>query len=145
MRALLQRVSYARVVADGRTVAEIGKGLLVFAAFERDDSRENAKRMFDRILAYRIFSDENGKMNLNVRQAGGRVLAVSQFTLAADTGRGNRPSFDPAMNPAEAEKLYDFFVDYGRSVHPELQTGVFGADMKVSLENDGPVTFMLEV
>lgn len=145
MRALLQRVSYARVVVDGSTVAEIGKGLLVFAAFEQKDSEETAKRMFDRILAYRIFSDENGKMNLNVRQAGGRVLAVSQFTLAADTSRGNRPSFDPAMNPADAKKLYDLFIDYGRSVHPELQTGVFAADMKVSLENDGPVTFMLEV
>ena len=145
MIALLQRVNYAKVVVEGKTVGEIQKGILVFLGLEREDNEQLCKKMFDKILKYRMFYDENEKMNLNVEQVNGNVLIVSQFTLAANTASGNRPSFDPAMPPSEAKALYDKFMEYAQKKLPSVEHGEFAADMKVSLENDGPVTFILKV
>ena len=145
MIALLQRVNYAKVVVEGNTVGKIGKGILVFLGLEREDNEQLCKKMFDKILKYRMFYDENEKMNLNVSEVNGNVLVVSQFTLAANTSSGNRPSFDPAMPPAEAKELYDKFMSYAKQKLPSVEHGEFAADMKVSLENDGPVTFILKV
>ena len=145
MIALLQRVNYAKVVVEGKTVGEIDKGSLVFLGLEREDNEQLCHKMFDRILRYRMFYDENEKMNLNVSQVEGNVLVVSQFTLAANTASGNRPSFDPAMPPADAKALYDKFMKYAKDKLPSVQHGEFAADMKVSLENDGPVTFILKL
>ena len=145
MIALLQRVNYAKVVVEGNTVGKIGKGILVFLGLEREDNEQLCKKMFDKILKYRMFYDENEKMNLNVSEINGNVLVVSQFTLAANTSSGNRPSFDPAMPPAEAKSLYDKFMSYAKQKLPSVEHGEFAADMKVSLENDGPVTFILKV
>ncbi len=145
MQALLQRVNYARVSVEGREVGAIEKGILVFIGLEREDTYEKCCRMFDRILKYRIFYDDNEKMNLNVEQVGGNVLMVSQFTLAANTSSGNRPGFDPAMPPQEAEALYNRLMEYARVKKPEVKEGIFGADMKIALENDGPVTFLLKI
>ena len=145
MIALLQRVNYAKVVVDGNAVGEIDKGILVFLGLERDDNEQLCHKMFDKILKYRMFYDENEKMNLNVSQVNGNVLVVSQFTLAANTASGNRPSFDPAMPPAEAKELYDKFMKYAEEKFPTVQHGEFAADMKVALESDGPVTFILKL
>ncbi len=145
MQALLQRVNYARVSVEGREVGAIEKGILVFIGLEKEDTYEKCCRMFDRILKYRIFYDDNEKMNLNVEQVGGNVLMVSQFTLAANTSSGNRPGFDPAMPPQEAEVLYTRLMEYARVKKPEVKEGIFGADMKIALENDGPVTFLLKI
>ena len=145
MYALLQRVNYAKVRVDGKITGEIDKGILVFAGLEKGDTEAVAKKMFDKILKYRMFYDENEKINLNVEQVQGNVLLVSQFTLAANTKQGNRPSFDPAMAPNEAKELYAKFVAYAHQKLPTVQEGIFAADMKVSLENDGPVTFMLQM
>ena len=138
-------MNYARVVVEGNTVGEIDKGILVFLGLEREDNEQLCHKMFDRILKYRMFYDENEKMNLNVSQVAGNVLVVSQFTLAANTASGNRPSFDPAMPPTEAKVLYDKFMKYAKDKLPSVQHGEFAADMKVSLENDGPVTFILKL
>lgn len=145
MLALLQRVKRASVEVNGKICGQIDKGILVFVGLERGDDEAKCKKMFDKILKYRFFSDENDKMNLNVVDAGGNVLLVSQFTLAANTKSGNRPSFDPAMPPKEAEELYKKFVTYAHSQLPTVQEGIFQADMQVSLVNDGPVTFLLEM
>jgi len=145
VRALLQRVSSARVEVEGRCVGEIGTGLLVFLGLDRDDDRAIADRMVERILAYRVFPDPAGKMNLGVAEAAGGVLLVSQFTLSADTGRGLRPSFSSAMPPGEAEPLYDYVLRALRGRHSPVAAGAFGADMQVSLTNDGPVTFLLQL
>lgn len=145
MLALLQRVKRASVEVEGKICGQIDKGILVFVGLERGDDEAKCKKMFDKILKYRIFSDENDKMNLNVLDAGGNVLLVSQFTLAANTKSGNRPSFDPAMPPKEAEELYNKFVTYAHTQLPSVQEGIFQADMQVSLVNDGPVTFLLEM
>lgn len=145
MYALLQRVNYAKVRVQGQVTGQIDKGLLVFVGLEKGDNEAIAKKMFDRITKYRVFYDENEKMNLNVSAVEGSILLVSQFTLAAKTSAGNRPSFDPAMPPKEAQELYEKFTSYAHSVFPRVQEGVFGADMKVELENDGPVTFMLKI
>ncbi|AKJ40776.1 D-aminoacyl-tRNA deacylase [Pragia fontium] len=144
MIALIQRVTRADVVVDGQTVGAINKGLLVLLGVEKDDTPEKAERLCERVLGYRIFSDEQGKMNLNVQQAGGSVLVVSQFTLVADTQKGMRPSFSRGATPQDAERLYLYFADRCRQT-VGTETGIFAADMQVSLVNDGPVTFSLQV
>jgi len=143
--ALLQRVLQARVAVDGETVGEIGPGLLVFACAERGDSSRQVERLADRILSFRIFADEAGRMNRAVRDTGGGVLLVSQFTLAADTRRGNRPSFTPAADPEAGRKRYEELVQRVAAAHVPVATGRFGAHMQVHLVNDGPVTFSLRV
>ena len=144
MRALIQRVRHASVEVEGQVVAHIGRGLLAFVAVQQGDDAARADAMAARLLAYRVFGDERGRMNLDVRQARGGILAVSQFTLAADTSRGRRPGFSSAAEPALARVLFDRVVDALRKAHPDVGCGVFGADMQVSLLNDGPVTFLLE-
>lgn len=144
MIALIQRVTRADVVVDGQTVGAIDKGLLVLLGVEKDDTQEKADRLCERVLGYRIFSDEQGKMNLNVQQAGGSVLVVSQFTLVADTQKGMRPSFSRGAAPQDAERLYQYFAERCKQ-SVVTETGVFAADMQVSLVNDGPVTFSLQV
>ena len=144
MRALIQRVSRASVSVDERTVGAVGRGLLVLLGVQRGDDPEKARAMAARLLAYRVFADAQGKMNLDVRQAGGGLLVVSQFTLAADTGRGLRPGFSTAAAPEEARALYELVVEELKAVHEDVATGEFGAAMQVSLVNDGPVTFLLE-
>jgi D-tyrosyl-tRNA(Tyr) deacylase len=145
MLGLIQRVKNAAVVVDGKTVGEIQQGILLLLGIQKNDSRETADKLIDKILAYRIFADADNKMNCNVQQIGGGVLVVSQFTLAADTRKGLRPSFSSAAPPAIAEELYDYFVTQISSKHGQVATGIFAADMQVSLTNDGPVTFMLEM
>ncbi|WP_337880502.1 D-aminoacyl-tRNA deacylase [Rheinheimera sp.] len=144
MKALLQRVRQAKVEVAEQTVGQIGCGLLVLLGVEQQDTEQQLKKLADKVLKYRMFSDENGKMNLNVQQAGGALLVVSQFTLAADTNSGLRPSFTPAALPEHAKQLYLQFVGYCRSQGIDVQTGQFAADMQVSLTNDGPVTFLLQ-
>jgi D-aminoacyl-tRNA deacylase len=145
VKALLQRVSEARVDIAGKTVGAIGPGLLVLLCAERGDHDALADRMLAKILKLRIFSDEAGKMNRSVQDTGGGLLVVSQFTLAADTGGGNRPSFTLAAAPDEGRRLYDYFVARAREVHPLVATGEFAADMQVHLVNDGPVTIPLQI
>lgn len=145
MIALIQRVSSASVTVDNAVTGEIGHGLLVLLGVEKGDDEKRADRLAERVLGYRIFSDEKGKMNLNVQQAGGSVLVVSQFTLAADTQKGMRPSFSGGAEPAEAERLYHYFSDACRQQGMTTANGRFAADMKVALVNDGPVTFWLQV
>lgn len=144
MLALLQRVNFAKVVVDGKVTGQIDKGILAFIGLEKGDNETKCKRMFDKIVKYRMFYDENEKLNLNVEQVLGSILLVSQFTLAANTASGNRPSFDPAMAPSEAKVLYEKFTSYAHSKFPRVEEGIFAADMKVTLENDGPVTFMIK-
>lgn len=144
MLALLQRVNFAKVVVDGKVAGQIDKGILAFIGLEKGDNETKCKRMFDKIVKYRMFYDENEKLNLNVEQVSGSILFVSQFTLAANTASGNRPSFDPAMAPSEAKVLYEKFTSYAHSKFPRVEEGIFAADMKVTLENDGPVTFMIK-
>lgn len=144
MRALLQRVRYAKVDVDGQCVGAIEQGLLVFLGIERDDSEEQAAKLISRILAYRIFGDEEGRMNKSVADINGGVLLVSQFTLAADTKKGLRPGFSTAADPVCAEHLYDVALADLSEKHTTVACGRFGADMQISLLNDGPVTFLLE-
>ena len=143
MIVLIQRVNWARVVIDGNTHAEIGKGLLAFVGFEREDSEDGIGRMVDRLLSFRVFADAENKMNLDLRAVQGELLLVSQFTLAASTSQGLRPGFSGAKAPAEAEQLFARLVETARERHPATCSGVFAANMQVSLENDGPVTFIL--
>jgi D-tyrosyl-tRNA(Tyr) deacylase len=145
MKALLQRVLEARVTVGGDCVGEIGPGLLVFLGLDQGDDEPCAERMIEKLLAYRVFSDDQGRMNLNVREVGGGVLLVSQFTLSADTGKGLRPGFSSALPPAEAELLYQRVLAMLEQRHSPVATGVFAADMQVSLVNDGPVTFLLQL
>lgn len=145
MIGLLQRVSSARVDIDGETVGAIGRGLLVLVCAERGDDEASAGRLIERLLNYRVFSDALGKMNLSLRDIGGGLLLVPQFTLAADTDSGNRPSFTPAAPPEQGRRLFDFLVSRATETHPGTASGRFGADMQVSLTNDGPVTFWLRV
>jgi D-tyrosyl-tRNA(Tyr) deacylase len=145
MIALLQRVRRAEVQVDEQVVGRIGPGLLVLLGVEATDQPALLKKLADKVLNYRLFNDENGKMNLNLQQVGGQLLVVSQFTLAADTNSGLRPSFTPAALPLVAEPLYQQFVQYCKAQGVEVATGQFGADMQVSLVNDGPVTFWLQV
>jgi len=143
MIALIQRVLEARVTVAGQTVGEIGPGLLALLAVEKGDAPANAARMVERLLGYRVFSDAEGRMNLSLADTAGELLLVSQFTLAADTAKGMRPSFTPAATPEDAERLFNEVVALAKRSHPKVATGVFGAEMSVSLINHGPVTFRL--
>ena len=145
MIALLQRVSHASVVVDGATTGAIEAGLLVLVCAEKGDSEKEADALLAKLLAYRVFSDEAGKMNLSVTDTAGGLLLVPQFTLAADTNSGTRPSFSPAANRRDGLRLFEHFVRRACATHATVATGRFGADMKVSLTNEGPVTFWLQV
>ena len=145
MISLIQRVTEARVLIGGAIEGEIGAGLLVLVCAERGDAETQADKLLAKLLKLRIFSDEAGKMNRSVQDVNGGLLIVSQFTLAADTTGGNRPSFTQAAPPDEGRRLYDYFVARAREAHPVVQTGQFGADMKVHLINDGPVTIPLRI
>ena len=143
MIGLLQRVSSASVIVDDQVIAAIDRGILVLVGVERDDADAQAERLVERLLGYRVFADADGRMNLAVRDVGGSVLLVPQFTLAADTQKGMRASFTSAASPQEGERLFDRVVATARASYALVQTGRFGADMKVALINDGPVTFWL--
>lgn len=145
MIGLLQRVSEAAVRVDGEVVGEIGHGLLVLVGVERGDSEAQADRLLQRLLGYRVFADADGKMNLSVSDIGGGLLLVPQFTLPADTRKGTRPSFTPAAPPEEGERLFSYLLEQAQQQHSDSASGRFGADMQVSLVNDGPVTFWLQV
>ena len=145
MLAVVQRVREAKVVVDGRTIGAIGQGLLALVCAERGDTEAQADKLLAKLLKLRIFSDEAGKMNRSVQDVAGGLLVVSQFTLAADTSGGNRPSFTNAAAPEEGRRLYDYFVARARAAHPVVQTGEFAADMQVHLVNDGPVTIPVTV
>lgn len=144
MKALLQRVTKASVKVGRSNVGAIGPGVLVLLGVDQEDTRESVDSLAEKTLNYRIFPDSDGKMNLNVQEAGGEVLVVSQFTLSADTRKGLRPSFSSAAPPLQAEMLYMAYAEAIKEKLGNVQTGQFGADMKVSLINDGPVTFLLE-
>mgnify|MGYP000888743729 FL=1 len=144
MRVLIQRVGSASVEVENRLVGSIGQGLLLFVGFGHADSPDLLPQAVRKISEMRVFSDANGKLNLSLRDIGGQALIVSQFTLYANCSRGRRPDFTPAADPVVAEQLYDRFVALFRETGIEVQTGIFGADMRVNLINDGPVTFILE-
>ena len=145
MITLIQRVSEAAVHVNGKVVGEISHGLLALVGVEKGDTEKQAQRLLQRLLAYRVFPDDGGRMNRDVRQAGGDILLVPQFTLAANTNKGNRASFTSAAPPDEGRRLFEYFVEQVREAMPGTATGQFGADMKVHLVNDGPVTFWLQV
>lgn len=145
MIALLQRVNWGRLSIDGAVRGEIAKGLVVLLGVEKDDDRHKADRLLHKVLNYRVFADADGKMNLSLLDIAGEWLLVSQFTLAATTDKGLRPGFSSAMPPTLAEPLYDYVVAQARGQPCRVVTGVFGADMQIGLENDGPVTFLLRV
>lgn len=144
MKALIQRVSAARVEVDGEIVGAIDQGLLALVGVEPEDDEASAQRLLHKLLNYRVFADIEGKMNLSLGDVGGGLLLVSQFTLAADTRKGLRPSFSSAAPPARGAELFEHLVDQARARHPLVATGRFGANMQVHLVNDGPVTFLLE-
>lgn len=144
MIGLLQRVRRAQVEIAGNVVGTIGAGLVVFVGVERGDNETAARRLLDRVLGYRVFADAAGKMNLSVRDVAGGLLLVPQFTLVADTGGGLRPSFSTAATPAQAQHLYHVLLKCAEEQYPKVASGTFGADMQVTLTNDGPVTFWLE-
>ena len=144
MKAVIQRVIEAEVKVDGKTTGCIGKGILVLLGVEKGDGEKQADWLAEKISGLRIFEDDAGKMNLSVNETGGSLLVVSQFTLAGNCNKGRRPSFDSAAPPQEANRLYQYFLEKVRALQIPLQTGIFQADMKVSLVNDGPVTFILE-
>ncbi|MEG0936951.1 MAG: D-aminoacyl-tRNA deacylase [Comamonas sp.] len=145
MMSVIQRVKQARVEVDGRMTGQIEQGLLALVCAERGDTEAEADKLLAKMLKLRIFSDEAGKMNKSVQDVGGGLLIVSQFTLAADTKGGNRPSFTAAAAPDEGRRLYNYFVDKAHAAHPVVQTGEFAADMQVHLVNDGPVTIPLRI
>lgn len=145
MIGLIQRVSRAQVDVDGVTVGQIGRGIMLLLGVEKADTPATAERLLERVLGYRIFADAQGKMNLSLREVAGELLIVPQFTLPADTRKGMRPSFTPAAPPEQGKALFDDFVERARLQLESVQTGVFSADMQVSLTNDGPVTFWLQV
>jgi D-tyrosyl-tRNA(Tyr) deacylase len=145
MISLLQRVTSASVTVDGETVGQIDAGLLVLVAVQPGDGEPQARRMCERLLGYRVFADEAGRMNRSLADTGGGLLLVPQFTLAADTRKGMRPSFTTAATPADGQRWFERLVELARSAHPRVATGRFGAHMQVRLVNDGPVTFILRV
>ena len=145
MIGLLQRVSQASVTVDGQVIGAIGRGLMVLVCAEKGDTVREADALLAKLLGYRVFSDDAGKMNRSVTDVEGGLLLVPQFTLAADTKSGTRPSFTPAASPQDGLRLFEHFVRCARATHPAVETGQFGADMQVSLTNDGPVTFWLQV
>lgn len=144
MRFLVQRVKEASVEVNNSIVGQINQGLLVFVGITHQDTRQEADYLINKLVNLRIFTDENDKMNLNVKQVGGEILLVSQFTLYADTTRGHRPDFIQAANPNDANELYEYIIKKCKETNINIQTGIFQADMKVKLINDGPVTVMLE-
>lgn len=145
MRSIIQRVSSANVVVDNKIVGEIEKGFVVLLGISNEDTEETAKKMVNKITNLRIFSDENDKMNLSIKDVNGQLLVISQFTLYADCSNGNRPSFTLAGKPEHANQLYEYFIKEAKNRGIIVENGIFGADMKVSLTNDGPVTIMLEM
>jgi len=145
MIGLLQRALEGRVVVDGKTIGAIEQGLVVLVGVERNDAEAQADRLVERLLSYRVFADDQDRMNLCLRDINGGLLLVPQFTLAADTKKGTRPGFSTAAAPDEAKRLFNYFVKKTRESYDKVETGQFGADMKVSLTNDGPVTFWLQV
>jgi D-tyrosyl-tRNA(Tyr) deacylase len=145
MIALIQRVARAHVKVEGATVGEIGHGLLALVCAERGDREAEADALVAKLLGYRVFADAAGKMNRSVRDVDGGVLVVPQFTLAADTMNGTRPSFTPAAPPELGQRLYERFVERARALHARVETGRFGAHMALELINDGPVTFWLQI
>ena len=145
MIALIQRVSSAKVAVDNQITGQIKQGLMILLGVEKDDDEAKAKRLAERVAGYRIFSDEQGKMNLSLKQIDGEALVVSQFTLVADTQKGTRPSFSSGASPELGKRLYEYFVEQMKAQQIKTETGVFAADMQVSLTNDGPVTFQLKV
>lgn len=144
MKGLIQRVSHAKVDVDGETVGQIEGGILLLLGVERDDDEAKAQKLLHKVLNYRIFSDDQGKMNLSLQDTGGALLIVSQFTLVADTAKGMRPGFSKGATPADGERLYNYFTAQAKQSGLKVETGQFGANMQVSLNNDGPVTFWLE-
>ncbi len=144
MRVVIQRVLNAKVEADNNITGQIGKGYLVLLGVGQEDTKQDAERIVNKMINLRIFSDENDKINLSLGDVGGELLIVSQFTLYADCRKGNRPNFINAAKPDKANELYEYFTDLCREKVPVVQTGIFGADMKVSLVNDGPFTVILE-
>lgn len=144
MIALIQRVNHASVSIAGAVHSEIGQGLLLLLGLEKDDTFSDGQRLLRKVLAYRVFADDQGRMNLGLKDINGELLLVSQFTLAGSTQKGLRPSFSSAMPPEPAKALYEALVAWIQQEYPATATGVFGADMKVALENDGPVTFTLK-
>ncbi len=145
MIALIQRVNHASVRVEGELVAAIDRGMLVLLGVERNDNENNAKALFEKLCKFRIFADKQGKMNENIIQSGGQILLVPQFTLPAETKKGNRPGFDPVADPVTGQRLFETMVEYFRTQTTiPTETGVFQADMKVLLENDGPLTFWLQ-
>lgn len=145
MLSIIQRVSQAEVVVNNLSIGKIDQGIMALVAIEKEDTEKKAIRLLERILNYRIFSDENDKMNLSLRDIEGGLLIIPQFTLAANTRSGNRPSFSASASPEKGLELFDFFCKQTLQVYPSAEFGQFGADMKVSLTNDGPVTFTLNV
>ncbi len=144
MRAVLQRVKNASVTVDGKITGQIDKGLVVLIGLGKDDTEEDIKKLVDKIIKLRLFDDENGKINLSIKDVEGSLLIVSQFTLYWSCKKGTRPSFDGAMPPEDAKRMYDKFVEYAKSTNIPVETGIFGADMQLSLINDGPVTLNLD-
>ncbi|AWY19129.1 D-tyrosyl-tRNA(Tyr) deacylase [Moraxella bovis] len=145
MKALIQRVQSAHVSVDGQIIGQIQSGVLAYIGIGKDDDFDKACRLVDKIIAYRIFEDGNGKMGKSVSDVGGGLLLVSQFTLMAKTDKGRRPDFAPAMPPDDARALFDKLVNYAKQVYPEVATGEFGANMAVVAVNDGPINFLLDV
>lgn len=145
MIALIQRVNWAEVKVDGQSIGKIDQGILALVAVEKGDTEASARKMMEKIAQYRIFSDEQGKMNLSLLDTQGELLLVSQFTLLANTEKGRRPSFSDSPDPAMSEALFEYSVEYAKTLVNKVEQGQFAADMKVSLENDGPVTFWLKV
>lgn len=145
MIGLLQRVTNASVSVDGEVIGQIGRGLLVLVGVEKEDTETQAERLLERLLGYRVFPDDEDRMNLSLKDISGGLLLVPQFTLAADTRKGMRPSFSSAASPDRGRQLFDQLIKLAESMHQDVATGQFGADMQVSLTNDGPVTFWLQV
>lgn len=143
MRLVVQRVNFASVTIEGIETARIGKGLLIFAGFGNEDTKEDVTKIIDKIVKLRIFEDENGKTNLSIREVEGSLMIVSQFTLYANCKKGNRPSFENAGSPKQAKELYDYMIEYASETGIETKHGEFAADMKIGLENDGPFTIIL--
>jgi D-tyrosyl-tRNA(Tyr) deacylase len=144
MKSVIQRVTSASVIVEGKTVGAIGQGILVLLGVEKGDSEAQADWLAEKIAGLRIFNDSEGKMNLGINEVNGSLLVVSQFTLAGNCAKGKRPSFDTAARPEEGKRLYEYFVQAARRAGLRVETGIFQADMQVSLVNDGPVTFILE-
>lgn len=143
MLTIIQRVTTANVTVNNEVIGQIGKGIMALVAVEREDSEKDAQRLLERMLNYRIFADDNDRMNLSLRDIGGGLLLVPQFTLAADTNSGNRPSFTPAASPKKGQQLFGYLRQLASATYPHVEFGQFGADMQVALVNDGPVTFTL--